>query len=86
MHFVGALAIMILCINVVIKAAGEIVIESVKTKIALKLTNKKYLRKNLMACREIRVYLNSVFYFEKNTCTVFVDSLINNTITVALAM
>lgn len=84
-HFLGAVTIMMIRINSVVKAGGEILWESRETRIALINTKSKYLRKRFRACREIRIYLNSVFYFEKSTCWIYMYSLINNTINVVLA-
>lgn len=86
MHFIGAVIILVYGINSVVKVGGDIVRESLETKHALCHIPQKYLRRKFLACREIRVYLNSVFYFDKRTCTVYFDSLINNTITVVLAI
>ncbi len=84
-HFIAVYAI-ITCMNAIINGAGEIVNVSQQTKETLWANvPKKVLRKQILARRDIRIYFNSVFFMEKGTFTVFLDSLINNTITLLLA-
>lgn len=86
LNFVGTLCIIIVVVNAIIKGAGEIVTKSQDLKAIFKSNlTKKEVRKSLLACRDIRMYFSSVFYIEKGTFTVFLDSVINNTITVVLA-
>lgn len=86
LNTLGASYVILLIIKVVIRSSGEISDESIDTKNTLKNRVKSvHLRKQISARRDIRIYFNSVFYMEKSTFTVFLDSAINNTITVILA-
>ncbi len=80
-----ALCVIIATINAVIKGAGEIVTTSQTTKAIFKNAQQKTLRRNMAACRDIRIYFNSVFFIEQGTFTVFMDSVIHNTITFLLS-
>lgn len=83
-HFIAIYAI-ITCMNAIIKGAGEIVEVSKQAKQAL-WTNmpEKHLRKQILARRDIRIYFNSAFFMENGTFMVFLDSVINNTISIVL--
>lgn len=86
LNMCGAVFVILVGINTVIKVAGEILNVSQQTKQAFgKRMIKKELRKQVLASRDIRVYVNSVFYMEKGTFTVFLTSVINNAITIILA-
>lgn len=72
--------------NVVIYSTGEILQALKDTKQALmKNLSTKSSQKQITARRDIRIYINSIFFMEKRTFTVFVHSMINNTITLILA-
>lgn len=81
----GALIIIFITMNSVINVAGDIVTTSQDTKRAFIKAPKKDIKKSMGACRDIRIYFNSVFFMEKGTYTVFVHCVINNTITFILA-
>lgn len=77
--------VIMLAVHSLIIGAGETVTISQNMKHKFIDAPTKFLRKRMVACRDIRVYFNSVFFIEKGTFTVFVDSVINNTITFMLA-
>lgn len=81
-----ALFILIVVVNTIIMGAGEIVTRSQQIKhIFTRTVTKRNLRKSILACRDIRIYFNSVFFMEKETFTVYLNSVIDNTITLVLA-
>lgn len=56
------------CMNVVIKSAGEISQASMETKQALmKNLSTKSSWKQITARRDLRIYINSIFFMEKST-------------------
>lgn len=86
LNFLGTLCIIIVTINALIKGAGEIVSKSQQVKSEFKKhAIKRDIRMSLMACRDIRIYFSSVFFLEKGTFTVFINSVIDSTITFVLA-
>lgn len=86
-NFLGAFALLLFCVNAVIKAGGTVLWKSQQTLNLLRKRRKEvYHQKVCRACAEVRIYFNSVFYFERNTFTVFLNSMINNVITIVLAI
>lgn len=85
LNSLGALCVVIATINAVIKGAGEIVSTSQATKRFFKNSSDTNLRRKMAACRDIRIYFSSAFFIERGTFTVFMDSVINNTITFLLS-
>ncbi len=86
MNMCGAMLAIVGGINAVIKVAGEILDASqqIKQAFSKQMLNKE-LKRQILACRDIRIYFGSVFYFDRGTFTVFLTSVINNTITIILA-
>lgn len=86
LNFFFALTVFLIAINAIIKVGGDVVANSQETRHTLRNTSTKYLRKKLRGCRDVRIYFNEIFFFETGTFTVFMDSVINNAITIVLTI
>lgn len=84
LNFLLALICLIVATKSIIKVGGDVVATSQESKHALKNTPRMYLRKQLKGCRDIRIYFNDIFFFERGTFTVFIESVVNNVITIVL--
>jgi len=71
-------------INLLIEAGGCVLECSRNVKRSLGRSADPLMRKYIRSCRDLRVYAGSVFFYEKSTVAVFVDSVINNMITIIL--
>ncbi|CAL8145591.1 unnamed protein product [Orchesella dallaii] len=75
-----------LATHLTIDTAGTILETSQTVKRQLYFCQKNLTRKHVRSCSDIKIYCGSTSYFEKHTVTVFVDSIINNMITIILAL
>lgn len=86
LNMFGAMLGIVAGIHAIIKFCGDILDVSQQTKKAFsKHMLRKELKKQILACRDIRIYCSPVFYMKKRTLTVFLTSMITNTITIILA-
>lgn len=87
LNYIGAILIIMASTRSVIRAGGDVLWSSNETLAILcrKSKNVLYLKKSVLACREIRTYFSPTYYFERSTFGVYLESLVKNAITIVFA-
>jgi len=71
--------------DLLVKAGGCVLEYSQSIQICLKRSQNPLMRRYLRSCNDVRVYVGPVFYSDKSSFTVCLNSIINNMITIILA-